>query len=246
MSISAAARRQPSRAAEFRRGYLEQVARRAIDGPGSPTDEQRLVLESLGTYALSDASQETGGGWLGAFLGLFLVELRPGSFDDLERSIVSWTAALEQGWQNSYTARQRYYLATIYGPPVYGLALLLLLALFPVAGLCSLLPGLSGVFVNFAKTFVSVKLWPVGWGILSRFNERRSILEVFEPADRTQADVFLAVASMYLLVPGLAFLVVHLAATAAALPFRDAAPAPAGPGLGPVAPALNVVSRLSR
>ena len=86
----------------------------------------------------------------------------------------------------------------------------------------------------------------MGWALLSTFNQRRGALEAFDPPGRDSGSLFLAVAAMYLLVPALTFLIVHLATTATALPFAPAVPPPAGPGLGPVAPVLNVASRLAK
>jgi len=42
------------------------------------------------------------------------------------------------------------------------------------------------------------------------------------------------------------FLIVHLAAAAAALPFSPAVPPPSGPGLGLVAPAATAAGQLAR
>ena len=123
---------------------------------------------------------------------------------------------------------------------------MILLGLFPVAGLFALCPNQWTVFVNYAKTFIAVKLWPVGWTLLSTFNERRAILETFDDPGRVSGSPFLAVAAMYLVVPGLMFLIVHLAAAAAAVPFSPALPPPSGPGLGPVAPAASAAARIGR
>ena len=117
-----------------------------------------------------------------------------------------------------------------------------LLGLFPVAGLWAILPGQWRVLVNFGKVFVSVKLWPVCWAALTAFNARRSVHEVFEPAERGSGGVYFAVAAMYLLTPAISFLIVHLATTAAAMPF---APAPPASG-SPVGPAINVAVRTLR
>jgi len=89
-------------------------------------------------------------------------------------------------------------------------------------------------------------LWAIGWTLLSTFNERRAILETFDDPGRVSGSPFLAVAAMYLVVPSVMFLVVHLAAAAAALPFSPAVPPPAGPGLGPLAPAASAAVRLAR
>ena len=51
---------------------------------------------------------------------------------------------------------------------------------------------------------------------------------------------------MYLLIPAIAFLVVHLATAATAMPFAPAVPPTAGPGLRPAGPLVNVSARLGR
>ena len=46
--------------------------------------------------------------------------------------------------------------------------------------------------------------------------------------------------------PALSFVIIHLATAAAAAPFAQALPPAAGPGLGPVGPAVNVAARVAR
>jgi hypothetical protein len=99
---------------------------------------------------------------------------------------------------------------------------------------------------TFRKPFASVKLCPVGWAVLSTFNQRRGTLEAFDAPERAGGGVFLGVAAMYLLIPAIAFLVVHLASSAAAMSFAPAVPPTAGPGLGPAGPLVNVSARLGR
>jgi hypothetical protein len=125
------------------------------------------------------------------------------------------------------------------------LSLLFLLGLFPIAGLFALLPGRWRALVNYGKVLVSLKLWPVGWAVLSAFDAKRSLHEAFEPAARGSGSVAYAVASFYVLVPAVAFLVVHLATTAAAMPFAAAVPPPAGPPISPSA-AVSVALRQAR
>ncbi len=223
-ALEAARRRDPGQAAAFEERYLDSIAARAVDEPGSPTSEAALVRASLGEYSYFDMAQSTG-------------DLPFG--EEIINVGVSGAAQLAQNWSTRFSAKQKYYLATAYGPHVYGLALMLAMGLFPAAGLWALVPGKWRVLVNWGKVFVSVKLWPVGWAALTAFNARRSALEALDPGGRGTGDVFLGVASMYLLVPGIAFLVVHLAASAAAMPFAPAAPPAAGPGLGPAGPVVR-------
>jgi hypothetical protein len=243
-TVEAARSKDPSQAAAFAERYVDEIVVRAIDEPGGAVSESALVLASLGQYSYTDPSQSTGAlpAWAKFLLGPLAV-----LFGDQTTNIaISGAAELQQGFDNRFSAKQKYYLAATYGPHVYGLALMILLGLFPVAGLFALCPNQWMLFVNYAKTFISVKLWPVGWTLLSTFNERRTILETFDEPGRVSGSPFLAAAAMYLVVPGVMFLIVHLAAAAAALPFSPAVPPPSGPGLGPVAPAACAAARLAR
>jgi hypothetical protein len=193
----------------------------------------------LRTRRRTRSASRGGGGCWGGFV------LQIGG-DRAANALASGASRLNQWWENSFTAKQKHYLACVYGPHVYGLALLFVIGLFPLAGLIALLPGNWRALVNWGKVFVSVKLWPVLWAALSNFNARRSSLEVFDPDPRGSADVFLAVSSMYPLTPAIAYLVVNLAVSAAAMPFSPALPAPSGPGLGPVSPALRGADAAAR
>jgi hypothetical protein len=129
---------------------------------------------------------------------------------------------------------------------VYGLVMMLVLGLFPLAGLWALWPGHAKALVHWGKLLVSVKLWPVGWAALSSFNAKRTAMEAFDPAPRGAVDVFLAVSALYVLVPAIAFAVVQVAAQAAMLPFSPALPPPSGPGTGPAGAAVSLAVRASR
>ena len=159
---------------------------------------------------------------------------------------ISGAAELQQAWDGRFGAKQKYFLATTYGPHVYGLSLLFLLGLFPVAGLWALLPGKWTALLNWLKVFVSVKLWPVCWAALTTFNAKRSAMEAFDPGPRGSGEVWLVVASMYALTPAICFLVVQMGATAAAMPFSQAVPPASGPGLGPAGPVVGVALRAAK
>ncbi len=243
-ALEAARRREPAAAGEFEELYLDEIARRALDDPGSPTGEAALVAAALGEYSYTDPSQRSAAvpWWGRPFMGI--AGLVAG--EEILNVAVSGAARLDQWWSNAFSAKQKYYLATVYGPHVYGLTLLLVIGLFPVAGLWALLPGKWGALVNYGKVFLSVKMWPVCWAALSSFNARRSALEAFNPASVEAKDVWLALSSMYLLTPALSFLLVHLAASAMAAPFSPALPPPSGAGLGPVGPVVGAAARLAR
>ena len=231
--------RSPGEAEDFFELYLDQIAVRAIDGPGGPLSEAGLVAASLGKYSYVDESQSTGprNGFTQFLMGPLFSHLLPG--DKLFNAAVSGVAEIHQDWMNRFDGKQKYFLATVYGPHIYGLALLFMIGLFPIVGLFALAPGRWMALLNYGKVFISIKLWPVCWAALSTYNAARPSLEAIDPAARASGNAFLAVASMYLLTPALSFLVVHLATAAAAAPFSQAVPSPSGPGLGPAGPVVK-------
>lgn len=237
-TLGAARRRDPARFLEFEERYLDQIARRALEEGADPAAETARVLAALGEYSGTDPAQSTGG-----MPNIFKTLLVPPPLRDLSDrlvdGVISGAAQIHQAWTNRFSSRQRYYLVIVYGPHIYGLVMMLALGLFPVAGVLALWPGKWRALVHYGKVLVSVKLWPVLWAVLSSFNARRSSLEAFGPDPRGSADVAMAVASMYLLVPVVAYLMVHLAVSAAAMPFAPAVPPPSGPGLGAAGPALG-------
>lgn len=111
-----------------------------------------------------------------------------------------------------------YFKAVSYGPYVYGIAGMLILALFPLAAFIALLPGHWTALFTWMKYLLSVKLWMVFWSILSRFNEYRYNLEDLgdgpENGVGNAAYMFPALAAMYLLTPGLSFIAVQLLSSA--------------------------------
>jgi hypothetical protein len=242
-TLEAARARDSAQGAAFADRYADEIAVRAIDEPGGPTSESALVHDSLGEPSYTDPSQMTGRlpGWIKASMGV------AGLWgDEIANVALTGMAELHQGYENQVGSKQKYYQVVTYGPHVYGLSLMVILGLFPVAALFALLPQQWKVLVNYGKALVSIKLWPVGWTLLSTFNQRRGLLEAFDPPGRVTGSPFLAISAMYLLVPALMFLIVHLATTAATAPFTPAVPPAAGPGLGPVAPAVHVAARLSK
>jgi len=141
-----------------------------------------------------------------------------------------WTY-LTQPIGTAVEAKQRHYTATMLGPELYGLLTMLLLGLFPIAAVWALLPGRWIVLVRFAQLLVSVKLWPVGWALLTYFSRRRPSTEALTfggMEDAGTRSIFATIAMMYFLIPALSIVLVGLISSAAALPFREAVPAPAG------------------
>lgn len=243
-TLAGARARDPAGAALFQDRYADELAIRSIDEPSGPVGEASLVLASLGESSLTDGSQSTG-----AFPGWAKLLMGPAGWligDPAVHAAIGGLAELNQDWDNRFSARQRYYQVITYGPHVYGLTVMILLGLFPLAGVIALAPGQWRVLLNYLKVLVSVKLWPVGWAVLSTFNQRRGALEAFDAPERGGGSVFLAISGMYLLIPALAYLVVHLASSAAALPFAQALPTAAGAGLGPAGPVIHAAARAGR
>lgn len=243
-TVQAARAKDPSQGDLFQDRYADEIAIRSIDEPGGPVGERGLILASLGESSFTDRSQYTGPipSWAKLLMG------PTGWFfgDEAANVAIGGLAMLNQNYENRFTAKQRYYQVQTYGPHVYGLTVMILLGLFPMAGILALAPGQWRVLTNYLKVFLSVKLWPVGWALLSTFNQRRSALEAFDDPDRGGGSVFLVVSGMYLLIPALAYMVVHLAGSAAALPFAQAMPPAAGAGLGPAGPVVHAAARAGR
>jgi hypothetical protein len=242
-TLEAARAKDPAQATTFADRYADELAVRAIDEPGGPMSETSLLRLSLGEYSYTESSQSTGPlpWWMKAAMGV------AGLFgDEISNVTIAGLAELNQNYEDRFRSKQRYFAVVTYGPHLYGLALMIVLGLFPVAAMFALCPGQWKTFVNYGKVLISIKTWPIGWAILSTFNQRRAALEAFDSPERIGGNAFLAVSAMYLVVPAVAFLIVHLAATAAAVPFAAAVPPAAGPGSGPVAPAAAVASRVAR
>src|SRR6185295_5577138 len=161
--------------------YADEIAVRAIDEPGGPTSESALVHDSLGEPSYTDPSQMTGRlpGWIKASMGV------AGLWgDEIANVALTGMAELHQGYENQVGSKQKYYQVVTYGPHIYGLSLMVILGLFPVAALFALLPQQWKVLVNYGKALVRIKLWPVGWTMLSTFNQRPGLLEAFYPPGR--------------------------------------------------------------
>lgn len=115
-------------------------------------------------------------------------------------------------------ARAKRYELMMHAPKFYGLSLMLAMAAFPLAALFALLPSGWAVLANFAKIFVSVKLWPVFWNLLSVFNDVTG-----EP------DARLVLPAIYGIIPVVSFVLVNLASGASGDAFRkvvDPGPSP--------------------
>ncbi|MBI2930360.1 MAG: hypothetical protein HYY16_01805 [Planctomycetes bacterium] len=203
----------------FRKFYVNQVIRNEWNHPASDEGEMAGVRAAVGRYEFLDPARTT--------------VRDPETLTQalaLNTGAAFYSAVLQAG-SDSVNPKQKYYLITTLGPELYGLFLLLLIALFPIAGLWALLPGKWTALVHFSKVFLSVKLWPVGWAILSALTDRRPALEAIvgpgQPIAHT-GNLFIGIAMMYFIVPALSFAAVNIATAAASMPFREAMAPTAG------------------
>lgn len=172
------------------------------------TNEVAALRKALPEYSMFDPAMQSSGNSQDA--------------TDYVRTTLSFLVKLKQSvnqWINHHAeGPATYYKAVCYGPYVYGLAGMLILAVFPLAGFISLLPGHWTVLFTWMKMLLSVKLWMVFWSILSRFNEYRYRLEDIgsgpENGIGDQSYLFPAIAAMYLMTPGLSLLAVQLLSAA--------------------------------
>lgn len=141
----------------------------------------------------------------------------PQDFIDVVRSIVSFVVKLKQSvdqWFAHHSAGPAlYYQVTSYGPYVYGLSLMVITALFPLAAFASFWPWRWTVLITWAKYLLWIKLWMVFWSMFAAFNQARYEFTIgSDPSNGIgdQSYIFPAIAAMYLLAPGMALLVVQL------------------------------------
>lgn len=141
----------------------------------------------------------------------------PQDFIDVVRSIISFVVKLKQSidqwFQHHAAGPALYYQVTTYAPYVYGLSMMVITAMFPVAALATFWPWRWTVLITWAKYLLWIKLWMVFWAILAAFNQARYEFTTGSDPSKgigDQSYIFPAIAAMYLVSPGLALLVVQL------------------------------------
>lgn len=211
--------------------YRSRVLLRAMVGPRTPNGANDLVLRSLpkdtpGTRRELLPRDNHGFGNL---------------LDQGYDYVVDRSSKWKQNFESDATMKQKTYIAITQGPYLYGLALMIVIGLFPVVGLVALLPGRWRALLNYAKVLVSIKLWPVCWAALSRFQDRSQSIDVFGDNVGT-ADFVIVLSSMYLLTPLFCFAMVALATSVSALPFQQGFSAPAGSAMGAIAGAARTLA----
>jgi hypothetical protein len=228
--------------ADMRAAYTDKLVRNLWLRPDPDEGEFAAAARSVGSYRWLDVDRKTtrypldGGRDFNTFFDLFTFPLS--IVADIATSMYAETT---QWLSDATESKQRYYLITAHGPHLYGLTIMLLMALFPLAALYALLPGKWTALLHFAKVFFSVKLWPFGWALLTAFTERRpSALALADAASDLRAhaelavrigdapNLFATITLMYFVVPALTFLAVQLVSHAASLPFQSAMPRPSG------------------
>ena len=228
--------------ADARESYVDKLVRNHWFRPEASEGELAAAKRSVGSYRWLDVDQRTlrfpfdGGHDVNS---VYDVLMYPASI--VGEVFTGMYAEISQWLGEATEAKQRYYLVTTHAPHIYGMSLMLLMALFPIAILYALLPGKWTALLHFCKIFFSVKLWPLGWALLSAFTQRRpSALALADASSDVRATVehalrigevpnlFVSITLMYALVPALSFAVIQLVSHATSLPFQSVAPRPAG------------------
>lgn len=136
-------------------------------------------------------------------------------FANLPVAAATVASTLSEWWSQKAMGPATYYRVSSLGPHIYGMVIALLFMLFPIAGLMAFWPKWWTAIVNFMKVFLSVKLWPILWAFLSAILSHRNSFDSenpsgFEPT-LGSSGVLPAIASMYLVVPAMSFLIINLA-----------------------------------
>jgi hypothetical protein len=167
------------------------------------TSEIRTLSEAVPDYGMFHTNQQTSS--------------NPEDLPDTIRTTISFLVKAKQSvdqWiQHHAEGPANYYRVACYAPYVYGIATMLLIAIFPFAGYAALLPGQWKAILTWAKYLLWVKLWLVFWAVLSAFNWWRYSIEDlgYDPSNGIgdASYIFPAIAVMYLVTPGLALVVVQ-------------------------------------
>ena len=227
---------------DFQSSYIDKLVRNHWMRPEASEGELAATSRSLGPYRWYDPNRKTmriptdGGHDVNSLVDILLLP-----FAHIGEIATTLFAEASQWVSAGTEAKQRYYLVTTHAPHLYGLTIMLLMALFPIAALYSLLPGKWPALLHFAKLFFSVKLWPFGWALLTSFTERRpTVLALADASTDLRASVehalrigetpnlFVTISLLYFAVPALSFVVLQLVSHAASLPFQSSLPRPAG------------------
>ncbi|HKS17217.1 MAG TPA: hypothetical protein VJU16_07880 [Planctomycetota bacterium] len=227
---------------DAREAYVDKLVRNHWFRPEAAEGELAAATRSVGSYRWLDLDKKTtrypfdGGRNVNSLIDVITLP-----WTIITEAVTGMYAEASQWLSEATESKQRYYLVTAHGPHLYGLTIMLLMALFPIASLYALLPGKWTALLQFCKVFISVKLWPFGWALLTAFTQRRpSAMALADASSDLRASVeqafrigevpnlFGTIVLMYFLVPCLSFLAVQLVSHAASLPFQSVLPRPSG------------------
>ena len=176
-------------------------------------------------YALPEYSLMKDGTWDLTYMSApvrkadSLWEATTGTLANLPAILAAILAAVSEWWTQKALGPATYYRVSALGPYIYGFVLSFLLMLFPVAGLMAFWPRWWTAIVNFLKVFISVKLWPVLWSLLSGVLSVRTRFDAQDPEGFQgtfgHEGMLPGLAAMYLLAPFLSYMIVSIAAQAA-------------------------------
>ena len=172
------------------------------------TSEIRALADGVPAYSVFATSQQSSS--------------NPEDLVDTARTVISFIVKTKQSvdqWIAHHAeAPAGYYKVVCYAPYVYGMASMLLLVIFPIAGYVALLPGQWKAILTWAKYFLWVKLWLVFWSVFAGFNAWRYNVEDLgsDPSNGIgdASYIFPAIAAMYLVTPALSLIVVQLLSAA--------------------------------
>ncbi len=161
----------------------------------------------------------------------------PQGFIDVVRSVISFVVkvkqSVDQWFEHHAEGPKAYYAVTNYAPYVYGLSMMVITAMFPIAAFATFWPWRWTALITWAKYLLWIKLWMVFWAMLAEFNRARYEFTIGDDPSNGIGDqtyIFPAIAAMYLIAPGLALLVVQLLDQARAGAVAAISHIAAGPG----------------
>ncbi|MBI2901137.1 MAG: hypothetical protein HYY17_13215 [Planctomycetes bacterium] len=161
----------------------------------------------------------------------------PQGFVDVVRSVISFVVkakqSVDQWFEHHAEGPKAYYQVTNYAPYVYGLSMMVITAMFPIAAFATFWPWRWTVLLTWCKYLLWIKLWMVFWAMLAEFNRARYEFTIGDDPSNGIGDqnyIFPAIAAMYLVAPGLALLVVQLLDAARAAAVSAISHIAAGPG----------------
>jgi hypothetical protein len=146
------------------------------------------------------------------------------------KALLGAFGTLSQEWKLTQEPHQRYFLVVLFAPHIYGFTLFFLLSLFPFIAAWSVAPSGWKALGAYARIFLATKLWPVLWTALSHIGSARKSIEAanLSPGMINMSDVWIVAVSMFLLVPLISYMLIHITGRAAGAMLSMSVPGPAG------------------